>query len=54
MHFLFKPVARFELATSSLPRRHTAGLCHTGDRWNCIRWGNGQDVGIVTGDVLDQ
>ncbi len=26
----FKPMARFELATSSLPRRHTAGLCHIG------------------------
>ena len=25
-----KPMARFELATSSLPRRHTAGLCHIG------------------------
>ena len=23
-------MARFELATSSLPRRHTAGLCHIG------------------------
>ena len=31
--FKFKPMPRFELGTSSLPRRHTAGLCHIGNRY---------------------
>ena len=39
-----KPVARFELATSSLPRRHTAGLCHTGNSS-----GNGPATGGLYG-----
>jgi hypothetical protein len=34
-------MARFELATSSLPRRHTAGLCHIGTY-------NNQGTGPVT------
>ncbi len=29
-------MARFELATSSLPRRHTAGLCHIGTFFRLI------------------
>jgi hypothetical protein len=29
---LLKPMPRFELGTSSLPRRHTARLCHIGIR----------------------
>jgi hypothetical protein len=32
-HHVLKPMPRFELGTSSLPRRHTARLCHIGSRF---------------------
>ena len=52
-HLSRKPVARFELATSSLPRKHTAGLCHIGAQfWNNTGYSRRKNSGLLHRDRL--